>query len=320
MQLKDGKNFKIGLNKDDVPEDMIQGEYSDLLNSRIASSSSQKGAGRIETLQGEVELLINPDTVQTYYGQALGGQFIYDGFAEVQIGTQVWMKKNWDVKSSGSKAYDDDEANVDIYGRLYTWLDAMSDGFCPDGWRIPTEADIDTLLTYLGGYLIAGGKMKEVGESHWDPSNVGASDNYGFRALPGGMFDTLFSLLGAEGLFWIQDESAPKPPVATDATSVGSELFTANWNASDGATGYYLDVSTAINFSSFVGSFHNLDVSNVTQYIVDGLSSATPYYYRLRAYNDIGASDYSNIITVTTTSLPNVYGALYNWYTINGII
>ncbi|NCA87267.1 MAG: hypothetical protein EOM83_17180, partial [Clostridia bacterium] len=35
---------------------------------------------------------------------------------------------------------------------------------------------------------------------------------------------------------------APDAPVATAATAVGSNGFTANWNASAGATGYFLDV------------------------------------------------------------------------------
>lgn len=37
---------------------------------------------------------------------------------------------------------------------------------------------------------------------------------------------------------------APDAPVATAATAVGSNGFTANWNASAGATGYFLDVYT----------------------------------------------------------------------------
>lgn len=206
MLLKDGKNFKIGLNKDDVPEDLTPGEYTDLLNSRIASSSSQHGSGRIETLQGEIEVLINPDSAQIYYGEAIGGQFVYSGFAEITIGSQIWMRKNYDVNYPGSKVQDDLEANAPIYGRLYTWDQAMAADFVPPGYRVPTEADIDTLLAYLGGEMLAGGVMKEVGNSHWLPPNIGAVDSFGFRALPGGKFDDVFALLGQKGLFWIAEE------------------------------------------------------------------------------------------------------------------
>jgi uncharacterized repeat protein (TIGR02543 family) len=42
--------------------------------------------------------------------------------------------------------------------------------------------------------------------------------------------------------------SAVGIPVTTDATNIGQTSFTANWTAVEGATGYYLDVSTNPNF------------------------------------------------------------------------
>jgi len=82
----------------------------------------------------------------------------------------------------------------------------MASDFVPSGWRVPTEADWDELLAFLGGQMIAGGAMKEVGTSHWLPPNTGAVDSYGFRALPGGKFDDVFAMIGQAGLFWIADE------------------------------------------------------------------------------------------------------------------
>ena len=83
-------------------------------------------------------------------------------------------------------------------------------------------------------------------------------------------------------------------------TSVATTSFTANWSASGGATGYYLDVSTSSTFASFVASFNNLSVSNVVTYSVTGLTSGTTYYYRVRAINTCGTSMNSNTVTVTT--------------------
>ena len=90
-------------------------------------------------------------------------------------------------------------------------------------------------------------------------------------------------------------------PVATAATNITGSGFSANWNASSGATGYKLDVSTDPNFGSYVGGYQNLDVGNVTTYAVTGLSGTTNYHYRLRAYNVILNSQNSNIIDATTT-------------------
>jgi len=75
----------------------------------------------------------------------------------------------------------------------------------------------------------------------------------------------------------------PAAPIATTATNASLTAFTANWNASSGATGYYLDVATDAGFSNFgSGGFQNLDVGNVTTYNVTSLTGST-YYYRVRA-------------------------------------
>jgi len=86
---------------------------------------------------------------------------------------------------------------------------------------------------------------------------------------------------------------------ATSATNVGCTSFAANWSVSDNATGYYLDVSTSSDFTSFVSGFANLPVSNVVTYAVTNLPPNVTYYYRVRAVNDCGTTNNSNTITVT---------------------
>ena len=94
--------------------------------------------------------------------------------------------------------------------------------------------------------------------------------------------------------------TAPGAPVAQPASDVATSSFTASWNASSGATGYYLDVATDSGFASYVAGFNNKNVGNVTSDDVTGLNAATDYYYRARAYRDSITSSNSNTIQVTT--------------------
>jgi len=300
MQRKDLKKFIGGLNTDDNPSQLPDGDYIDSLNVRTGSSDEQHGEGNLETLQAELGLLINPDSLITYYGDAIGGNFVYEGYSEIAIGTQIWMKKNWDAAYPGSKVYDDDEDNADVYGRLYTHNQIMSLDFVPDGWRVPTEADMDILLTYLGGEMLAGGKMKEVGDSHWTDPNTGADDSSAFRAIPGGKFDLLFDLLGENCLLWLQDEGEPTAPTALNGSEITAVTFIANWLMVTGSDGYYLDVATDAAFTAMVAGFNDLDVGNVLLKEVTGLSGSTEYFFRVRAYNEIGASISSNIQSLET--------------------
>ncbi len=129
---------------------------------------------------------------------------------------------------------------------------------------------------------------------------------------------------------WVESEALkPFAPVATSATLISTSGLTANWNAVIGVSGYYLDVSTDINFgaSTFVAGYENKDVSNVTTYLVSGLSSGTTYYYRVRAYSASTTSVNSN--TITTITIPiapvatdatsiNTTGFTANWNSVTG--
>ncbi|HUG11881.1 MAG TPA: immunoglobulin domain-containing protein [Opitutaceae bacterium] len=98
--------------------------------------------------------------------------------------------------------------------------------------------------------------------------------------------------------------SPPSAPVASGATSVSPTGFTSNWSAASGATGYRLDVSTSSIFANFMTGYQNLDVGNVTNLAVSGLTASTTYYYRVRAYNGSGTSPNSSTITATTANPP----------------
>jgi uncharacterized protein (TIGR02145 family) len=76
---------------------------------------------------------------------------------------------------------------VTTYGRLYTWyVGADIRNVCPTGWSVPTDDELQTLTTFLGGESEAGGKLKSTGTTLWNAPNTGATNETGFTALPGG--------------------------------------------------------------------------------------------------------------------------------------
>ncbi len=147
----------------------------------------------------------------------------------VTIGTQTWMKKNLKVTkyrngdaigtTTGSIssetspkyqwAYDGNESNVATYGRLYTWYAATDTrGVCPTGWHVPTDTEWTTLIDYLGGEYVAGGKLKEAGTAHWNSPNTSADNSSGFTALPGGYrgYYGAFFDMSLHGYWWSATE------------------------------------------------------------------------------------------------------------------
>jgi uncharacterized protein (TIGR02145 family) len=153
-------------------------------------------------------------------------------YQTVTIGSQVWMAENlevthysngdsipnvtdstvWSTLTTGAYCnYDNNTANAAVYGRLYNWY-TMDDSrnIAPVGWHIPTDAEWQTLVNYLGGDAIAGGKMKETGTTHWYGPNTGATNESGFSALPGGGRDYHGSYLnmGYHAHFWSSTEDS----------------------------------------------------------------------------------------------------------------
>ncbi|MFC1481702.1 fibrobacter succinogenes major paralogous domain-containing protein [Candidatus Neomarinimicrobiota bacterium] len=78
-------------------------------------------------------------------------------------------------------------ADIDTYGLLYNFnavVDARN--LSPEGWHVPTEAEWRTLINYLGGNDIAGGKMKDTESGLWQGSVPGSNNEVNFSAIPAG--------------------------------------------------------------------------------------------------------------------------------------
>ena len=142
--------------------------------------------------------------------------------------------------------------------------------------------------------------------------NVPSTSSVTFRIIPYGatgssgtwyVYDTSGNDLSLTGTVNLDANSAPPAPVATAATNIGTTSLNANWNSSTGATDYWIDVSTASDFSSLVSGYNNKEATNVTTLNITSLNANTTYYYRVRASNGNGTSTNSNVISVGTSGL-----------------
>jgi hypothetical protein len=101
----------------------------------------------------------------------------------------------------------------------------------------------------------------------------------------------------------VVEDGTPDVPVALPATNVGTTSFSANWEASDLADGYYLDVSTSPVFASFIAGFDGHEVVGALTHAVTGVASGDTFYYRVRAYKGTEESLNSNVISVDTIAV-----------------
>ncbi|HPE57778.1 MAG TPA: fibronectin type III domain-containing protein [Bacteroidales bacterium] len=139
--------------------------------------------------------------------------------------------------------------------------------------------------------------------------NATATANYlHIEGLTGGVtyYYRVRSFNGAssENSAVISAVTLPEKPVAKIATQIIDEGFTANWSFSNPifAEGFLLDISTAPDFSSFVPGYENFSVGPFLQAYIIGLNPTSTYYYRVRTRYENDTTDYSNIISVITTS------------------
>ena len=144
----------------------------------------------------------------------------HNQYKTVEIGSQTWMAENLRsrIYANGDSIrdvykYSNSDSLTKIYGLYYTWNSAthnspveMTQGACPTGWHLPSDAEWQQLLVSLGGEAVAGGKLKSI--ISWNPVNVNADNSSGFSALGAGVhqpvaeYPDLSERMGYMTLFW----------------------------------------------------------------------------------------------------------------------
>ena len=170
-------------------------------------------------------------------------------YKTIQIGSQLWMAENlkttrlndgtlipeetdnygWGILTTPAYCWFQNNAASysATYGALYNWQAVATNKLCPTGWHVPTEAEINTLTVYLGGF--SGDKLVETGNTHWLTYNTEATNESGFTGLPAGtrhLFsntwdpDVNFTHIGYEASWWL----------ATEAGSTDAMLMAIYWD------------------------------------------------------------------------------------------
>ncbi|MDP3451369.1 MAG: FISUMP domain-containing protein [Bacteroidales bacterium] len=167
-------------------------------------------------------------------------------YETVTIGSQIWMDENlrvtrykdrtsitmnssdagWSNSTTGSFCwYGNSEANKTVYGALYNWNAVNSGKLCPDGWRVPTDADWTIMTDFIGGLIGNSGKLKSTGTALWAAPNTGATNSTGFSAKPGGYryFTGAFGGQGYGADWWS----------STEASADKSWVYGVNYNSNN---------------------------------------------------------------------------------------
>lgn len=166
-----------------------------------------------------------------------------NSYTTVKIGNQWWMAENLRTKhytdgtaiDAFAGTYTDfatnytyvnnDANNTAAYGLLYSYCAFVNQAgttqknLLPDGWKVPSLSDWQTLSLYLGGvelaagnfsavaggYSIAGGKLKST--TNWTSPNTDATNSSGFSAVPAGDCNSTsgYTAFGTEAHYWVPD-------------------------------------------------------------------------------------------------------------------
>lgn len=170
-------------------------------------------------------------------------------YQTVVVGGQEWMAENLRCKkfSDGKPIpvaqgqdstklmplrYSPDTNALCPFGYLYTWS-VVERGICPEGWRVPTAADWQTLMDTLAGSDFGSQLAAQVGL--WEAGALVESPEFGkigFGALPAGAVNYYgnFSYRSA-ACFWTATETDDNEAVSYTIESASTRL---NWDANAG--------------------------------------------------------------------------------------
>jgi uncharacterized protein (TIGR02145 family) len=181
-------------------------------------------------------------SIDTSTGSFSPGVLTHGGrtYRTVMVGGQTWMAQNLDFKPAGADsgwcpgmvggATPGAAAGCGEHGRLYTWaalmklpdscnskacageVQARHQGICPEGWRVPSDADWAILVAFADKDVRlspGSGGLALKSTTGWIASEENGMDYHGFSALPAGYRDPdgTFSSADSYARWWSASEA-----------------------------------------------------------------------------------------------------------------
>ena len=148
-----------------------------------------------------------------------------------------WGNLNDDNIDKAYCYYNNDKANFDKYGALYTY--AAAKVACPNGWHLPNNSDWDELVNYISdnGYEDYEGMALKSTTGWYDYGN--GSDNFGFNAFPGGYrpyYTDAYHQIGLFGYWWSATEESANISYSRMLYYGKQKVYLADKNKSSGCS------------------------------------------------------------------------------------
>jgi len=214
--------YSLFTSQDWIFIDTKEGEITTETDTILVTVSRTGLSGKKDKGEIHISYYVSDDLEESLMEVLVNGVMDIDGnyYGAVSIGTQTWLSENLNTgrivtfmdPEAGSPFHDDGvierycmrnfKENCNEYGGGYSWTEMMDypgendttgmpQGICPAGWHIPSLDEWSTLIKFLGGEYVAGGMLKDTGTIEngtglWYAPNTGATNQYGFTALPGG--------------------------------------------------------------------------------------------------------------------------------------
>jgi uncharacterized protein (TIGR02145 family) len=188
--------------------DVEEGDWEITVSAEFKKDSSYILKNLVEgnnTLQ-DITLIGKPTPTQTTFIDERDDT----PYKKVTIGTQTWMAENLNYDNSVDGCYQGIADSCAKYGRLYNYNSAMK--ACPAGWHLPSIAEWEQLIDFVGGGRKAiqnlkttsgwVGRIWNVETQSYDVEPNNGTDDYGFSALPGGAWRNVYEGAGTSARWW----------------------------------------------------------------------------------------------------------------------